>query len=101
MARSPMSRIRRCTRFRLTRIPCLSSQTFIRLDPALFQKWHLFQKSGFCSKSRNQTAKISVAVPDCHLARCGTYSRIFQQNGVLIPVQFRACSHKGVCCGTL
>ena len=33
MARSPMARISRCTRFRLTGIPRRSSQAFIRLGP--------------------------------------------------------------------
>ena len=33
MARSPMSHINRCTRFRLTGMPRRSSQAFIRLDP--------------------------------------------------------------------
>ena len=33
MARSPMERISRCTRFWLTRTPRRSSQAFIRLDP--------------------------------------------------------------------
>jgi hypothetical protein len=33
MARSPMARISRCTRFRLTGMPCRSSEAFIRLEP--------------------------------------------------------------------
>ena len=71
-----------------------NNPTYILNEPrvgyrmALFQKCDLFQKSGFCSKSPNEAAKISVAVPDCHLVQGSAYSRIFQQNGVLVPVQF-------------
>ena len=68
--------------------PELSKGPLVGGRSALFQKCDLFQKSGFCSKSPNEAAKISVAVPDCHLVQGSAYSRIFQQNGVLVPVQF-------------
>ena len=33
MAGSPLMRISRCTRFRLTHLPSRANQTFMRLDP--------------------------------------------------------------------